>query len=127
MNQVVEDRPVRGEAEERPPILDRVLKALNHPIRRRILRALAERPGSASGLAGAFGEDVSLVAYHLNQVLAQECTVVTLVDTVARAGTLEKVYALNPAIWDALRTSPELADGGWEFFSLILGHPAASE
>lgn len=121
MNQVVEDQAAHGEAACRTPILDRVLRAINHPLRRRILRELAERPGSASALAVAFGEDVSLVSYHLTQVLARECQVVQLIDTVARGGTLEKIYGFDPEIWDALRDSPELADGGWEFFPLILG------
>lgn len=106
---------------DRATALDRVLRALNHPIRRRILRELGPRPASASALARRLGEDVSLISYHLNQVLANECEIVKLIETVARRGTLEKIYALNPEIWDALQASPELTEGGSEFLSLILG------
>lgn len=106
---------------DRSTALDRVLRALNHPIRRRILRELGRRPASASALARSLGEDVSLISYHLSQVLAHECEIVKLIETVARRGTLEKTYALNPEIWDALQTSPELTEGGYEFLPLILG------
>jgi len=122
MDQVDGDLTRNGVVEDhRSPVLDRVLRALNHPLRRRILRQLAERPGSAGTLARYFGEDVSLIAYHLSQVLAQECEVIKLVEKVPRRGTIEKIYAFNPEVWDALRASPELADGGWEFFPLLLG------
>lgn len=87
-----------------------MLRALNHPIRRRILGELGDRPASAREVACALGEQVSLVAYHLNQILAQECEVVTLVETVARQGTLEKFYALNPAFWGP-STSSEMVAG----------------
>lgn len=98
----------------RSAALDRVLRALNHPVRRRILRELGRRPASATALAKAFGEETGLVSYHLQQVLARECDVVELVDTVARRGALEKIYALNGEIWDVLRGSSELAEGGCE-------------
>ena len=75
--------------------LDRVLRALNHPIRRRILRALVDDSGSATTIAQKTGMDLSVVSYHLSQVLAKECDIVELVDTVPRRGAVEKFYRLK--------------------------------
>ena len=75
--------------------LDRVLRALNHPIRRRILRALVDGTGSATTISQKTGMDLSLVSYHLSQVLAKECDIVELVDTVPRRGAVEKFYRLK--------------------------------
>ena len=75
--------------------LDRVLRALNHPIRRRILRALVDGTGSATTISQKTGMELSLVSYHLSQVLAKECDIVELVDTVPKRGALEKFYRLK--------------------------------
>jgi len=77
--------------------LDRVLSALSHPIRRRILGELANGPDSASSLARKFEMDLGVVSYHLNKVLAGQCKVVELVDTVPRRGSVEKIYELKAA------------------------------
>ena len=53
--------------------LDRVLRALGHPLRRRILRALVDGNGSASTLSKEFRVSLGTVSYHLNQILAKEC------------------------------------------------------
>lgn len=82
--------------------LDRILRALNHPVRRQILRALVDRPGSASSLASEFERELGLVSYHLNRVLAGECDAVTLVERIPRRGGLEKIYRLNPELWTDL-------------------------
>ena len=58
--------------------LDRVLHALGHPVRRQILRSLVRRDGSASAISKELDLDLSVVSYHLNQVLARECGVVEL-------------------------------------------------
>lgn len=75
--------------------LDRVLRALNHPVRRRILRSLVDGTKSASALSKELGLNLGLVSYHLNQVLAKECEVVELVEAIPRRGALEKVYRLR--------------------------------
>jgi DNA-binding transcriptional ArsR family regulator len=75
--------------------LDRVLKALNHPVRRRILWELGDRDGSATTLSRSFKLDLGIVSYHLNKVLAKQCKVVELVDTVPRRGSVEKFYRLG--------------------------------
>jgi DNA-binding transcriptional ArsR family regulator len=75
--------------------LDRILTALNHPVRRRIMRELAEGEHSASTLSRKFEMELGIVSYHLNQVLAKQCKVIELVDTVPRRGSIEKVYGLR--------------------------------
>jgi DNA-binding transcriptional ArsR family regulator len=81
----------------RDSTLDRVLSALNHPIRRRILRDLAAGPASASRLSRSFGIELGVVSYHLNTVLAKQCEVVELVESVPRRGSMEKIYRLRGA------------------------------
>jgi len=75
--------------------LDRVLHALGHPVRRQILRSLVRRNGSASTISKQLEMDLSVVSYHLNQVLAKECGVVEMVEAKERRGALEKIYALS--------------------------------
>jgi DNA-binding transcriptional ArsR family regulator len=82
--------------------LDRILRALNHPIRRWILRTLADHPGSASSLAREIGLELGVVSYHLNRVLAADCDAVELVDSIHRRGSIEKVYRLNGDLWTDL-------------------------
>jgi DNA-binding transcriptional ArsR family regulator len=75
--------------------LDRLIHALNHPIRRRILTALVHENGSATTLSEALHEQMGVVSYHLNKVLARQCDVVELVEVVPKRGASEKIYALN--------------------------------
>jgi DNA-binding transcriptional ArsR family regulator len=75
--------------------LDRILSAFNHPVRRRILGELVEGPASASMLSRKFRMDLGVVSYHLCRVLAKQCKVVELVDTVPRRGSVEKFYELS--------------------------------
>lgn len=79
--------------------LDRILRALSHPVRRRILRSLVDRQASASMLSREFEMDLGVVSYHLNQVLAKECGVVEMVEAVPRRGAIEKFYRLEPDAW----------------------------
>lgn len=88
-----EDRALTKKREEAP--LDRVLRALNHPIRRQILRALVHGPGSATTLSRQLELELGLISYHLNQVLAKDCGIVELVDSIPRRGAIEKVYRLK--------------------------------
>lgn len=75
--------------------LDRVLRALNHPVRRRIMRVLVDGAGSAKTISQEIGMDLGVVSYHLSQVLAKECDIVELVDSVPRRGAIEKFYRLK--------------------------------
>lgn len=76
--------------------LDQLLHALNHPVRRAILRCLVAGPGSAKTLKEQMGQPLGTVSYHLNQVLADRCNAVELVETIRRRGSIEKVYRLRP-------------------------------
>lgn len=97
--------------------LDRILRALNHPIRRRILTQLSQGPASASVLARDFDEELGVVSYHLNQVLARDCEVVELVDAVPKRGALEKIYGLDREVWSHLSAQSE-RDCGVECFPM---------
>jgi DNA-binding transcriptional ArsR family regulator len=97
--------------------LDRVLRALNHPVRRRILRALAGGRGSASTLSREFRMDLGVVSYHLNQVLAKECEVIEIVDTIPRRGAIEKFYTLRSGALKAAGFAPGDAAGGLQTLS----------
>ena len=88
--------------------LDRVLRALNHPVRRRILRSLVDGTKSASSLSKELQLNLGITSYHLNQVLAKECEIVELVDVVPRRGAIEKFYRLR---FQAL-TEGDSAQGG---------------
>ncbi len=85
--------------------LDRVLHALGHPVRRRILRSLVRRNGSASAMAKELEMDLSVVSYHLNQVLAKECAVVELVDAVERRGPWRRSTRFASRRWAAATRS----------------------
>jgi DNA-binding transcriptional ArsR family regulator len=106
--------------EERSAV-DRILGALGHPVRRRILGELANGPRSASMLSRAFQMDLGVVSYHLNQVLAKQCKVVELVDTVPRRGSVEKFYEV---IGDGPLGLPSAGDpGSWDemIWTMALG------
>jgi DNA-binding transcriptional ArsR family regulator len=73
-----------------------LLIALKHPLRRRIIVALAGQPASAKMLAQAFHIPLSNVSYHLCKVLFEECDLVKVIERNARRGAEEKVFVLNP-------------------------------
>lgn len=83
-----------GKGRSKTP-LDRVLRALSHPIRRRILRALLDDSRSASMLSKQLKVNLGVVSYHLNQVLDKECEVIELVEMIPRRGAMEKFYRLR--------------------------------
>jgi DNA-binding transcriptional ArsR family regulator len=72
-----------------------LLVALRHPLRRRILRAMAgEEAISPRQLAAELHQPLSNVSYHV-RVLA-DCSAVTLVDTTPVRGSMQHFY--RPAI-----------------------------
>jgi DNA-binding transcriptional ArsR family regulator len=101
--------------------LDRILSAFNHPVRRLILRELADGPASASMISRAFRIELGVVSYHLNQVLARQCRVVELVDSVPRRGSVEKFYELR--IEGSLDLPAPGERGSWDemLWTLTLG------
>jgi DNA-binding transcriptional ArsR family regulator len=84
----------------------RIVKALSHPLRTRILQVLSERVASPNEIAREIGEPLGNVSYHVRILLEHGC--VELVRTEPRRGALEHFYRplvrpmLGDAEWQAL-------------------------
>ncbi|MBS1884869.1 MAG: helix-turn-helix transcriptional regulator [Actinobacteria bacterium] len=88
-----------------------LLIALRHPLRRQILRAMAEQdPISPRQISDELRQPLSNVSYHV-RVLA-DCGAVTLVDTAPVRGSMQHFY--SPAIEEpwALAVLGLSEDGG---------------
>ncbi|HXQ89195.1 MAG TPA: helix-turn-helix domain-containing protein [Solirubrobacterales bacterium] len=73
------------------PSEESLLTALGHPLRRRILRAMADgKPASPKGLAEALSEPLSNVSYHV-RVLVQSGAL-KLVRTKPARGSIQHFY-----------------------------------
>jgi DNA-binding transcriptional ArsR family regulator len=68
----------------------RMIKALGHPLRQRILQSLNERESSPSTLANELGEPIGKVAYHVKILLDHEA--IELVRTRPVRGAVEHFY-----------------------------------
>jgi len=68
----------------------RLVKALAHPLRQRILIRLNEKVSSPSELAGEFGEKLPNVAYHFRAL--ERLGAIELVRTTPRRGAVEHHY-----------------------------------
>lgn len=107
--------------------LDRVLRSLNHPLRRRILRAVVDEARSASSLAEEFKMELGIVSYHLNVVLAKEHKIVELVHSVKKRGAREKFYCLSSDLTRCLSSKATRKGKGVEMsleenvIALVLG------
>jgi DNA-binding transcriptional ArsR family regulator len=74
-----------------PAVIDqRLVLAVGHPTRVRILEALQGKSASHIELARAFGESPGVVDYHLNVLRKADC--VELVRTEAKRGTTEPFF-----------------------------------
>jgi DNA-binding transcriptional ArsR family regulator len=76
----------------------RLIHALNHPLRRLILKELIRRPASASMLSVDLDVPLSNVSYHMCEVLKKECKALVLVERIPRRGAIETVYRLNSSL-----------------------------
>ena len=78
----------------------RVIKALTHPLRVQILRALEERTASPSELADEIGAPLGNVSYHVRQLHA--LGLIKLVKKTPRRGAIEHHYKalVQPPISD---------------------------
>jgi DNA-binding transcriptional ArsR family regulator len=78
----------------------RVIKALTHPLRVQILRALEERTASPSELADEIGAPLGNVSYHVRQLHA--LGLIKLVKKTPRRGAIEHHYKalVQPPITD---------------------------
>ena len=65
-------------------------KAVGHPLRARILEALAGEPRSPNELAVEFGEPLGNVSYHV--LVLRDLGIIELVETAPRRGAVEHYY-----------------------------------
>lgn len=93
--------------ERNQPIDPRLVKALSHPLRERILLHMAEHPEGASSvqLSRAWGRDIGTIAYHVKRLEA--LGLLRLTRRVARRGAIEHRYAFSQS---ALTDIPLLAE-----------------
>jgi DNA-binding transcriptional ArsR family regulator len=93
--------PVKPAARSREELDPRIVRALSHPIRHRVLVALNQRVASPKELAAELGEPLGNVSYH-TRVLAQ-LGCIELVSTTQRRGALEHHYraVMRPYFDDA--------------------------
>jgi len=75
---------------ERQKAAQNRIKAMNHPLRARLLRILVERTSSPAEMARELDEDLSNVSYHTKQLVELECA--ELVSTRPVRGALEHFY-----------------------------------
>lgn len=80
---------------DRPEVIDqRLVKALAHPLRIKILEILTERVASPNRLSGELDTGLSHVAYHTRAL--DKCGCLELVDTAQRRGATEHFYKAVP-------------------------------
>lgn len=83
----------RGKKKLPEPDTAEVVEALNHPLRRKILRAIhgnENEPISPVTLSKELGEDLSSVSYHVTVLLQKKS--LTQVGTRQRRGAMEHFY-----------------------------------
>lgn len=81
--------------QKRPETIDqRLVMALAHPLRVRILEILTERVASPNGLSEQLDAGLSHVAYHTRTL--NRCGCLELVDTAQRRGATEHFYKASP-------------------------------
>lgn len=80
---------------DRPEVIDqRLVKALAHPLRIKILEVLTERVASPIRLSDDLDTGLSHVAYHTRAL--DKCGCLELVDTAQRRGATEHFYKASP-------------------------------
>lgn len=75
----------------------RIIKALGHPLRQRILRFLNERVASPSELADELDEPLTNVSYHVKTLLENDA--IELVRTAPARGAVEHFYRAIARPW----------------------------
>jgi DNA-binding transcriptional ArsR family regulator len=83
----------------------RLVKALAHPLRLRILSALQDRVASPSEIAAELGAPLSNTSYHVRQLAS--LGFLELVDRAARRGAIEHYYTavMRPTVTDEAWTT----------------------
>lgn len=94
---------------------EQIIKALGHPLRRRILAALDERTASPKELSRTFGEELGVVSYHVR--VLRELGMLELTGQQQKRGAIESHYRSRPrprpssSSWRTL--SPSVRQGAW--------------
>ncbi|HEX4732214.1 MAG TPA: hypothetical protein VH299_13155 [Solirubrobacterales bacterium] len=80
---------------DRPEVIDqRLVRALAHPLRIKILEILTERIASPNRISGDLDAGLSHVAYHTRAL--DKCGCLELIDTAQRRGATEHFYKASP-------------------------------
>ncbi|HTR76044.1 MAG TPA: helix-turn-helix domain-containing protein [Solirubrobacterales bacterium] len=86
--------PPKNSSRDRDTIDQKLVRAVSHPMRVRILEALQGRTASPTELAREFDESLGVVAYHANGLLDVGC--IEQVRTRPKRGTIEHFYTAVP-------------------------------
>jgi DNA-binding transcriptional ArsR family regulator len=88
----------RPTSRKKSDVLDeRLVKAISHPIRHRVLVLLNQRVASPNEIAGELGESLGRVSYHVRQLA--EVGAIELVRTEPRRGAVEHFYRATARPW----------------------------
>jgi DNA-binding transcriptional ArsR family regulator len=88
----------RAKARKKDDVLDeRIVKAISHPIRHRVLVLLNDRVASPNEIANEIGESLGRVSYHVRQLA--EVGAIELVRTEPRRGAVEHFYRATARAW----------------------------
>jgi DNA-binding transcriptional ArsR family regulator len=88
----------RPKQRKRDDVLDeRIVKAISHPIRHRVLLLLNDRVASPNEIANEIGESLGRVSYHVRQLA--EVGAIELVRTEPRRGAVEHFYRATSRAW----------------------------
>ena len=93
-------KPSTPEKSRRPASHPSIYKALSHPLRMRLLTALADREASPKELSAELDEPLGNVAYHMRML--EELGCIELMRTTPRRGAVEHHYrqVIRPSIGD---------------------------
>src|SRR3954462_11411580 len=88
----------RGKSRKKDDVLDeRIVKAISHPIRHKVLLLLNDRVASPNEIANEIGESLGRVSYHVRQLA--EVGAIELVRTEPRRGAVEHFYRATARAW----------------------------
>jgi DNA-binding transcriptional ArsR family regulator len=88
----------RPKPRKKDGILDeRIVKAISHPIRHRVLVLLNDRIASPNEISNEIGESLGRVSYHVRQLA--EVGAIELVRTEPRRGAVEHFYRATARAW----------------------------
>jgi DNA-binding transcriptional ArsR family regulator len=88
----------RAKQRKKDDVLDeRIVKAISHPIRHKVLLLLNDRVASPNEIANEIGESLGRVSYHVRQLA--EVGAIELVRTEPRRGAVEHFYRATARAW----------------------------